>query len=279
MSSIQAVTAAAPRQVPTAGMIWIPPADGGASKGFWLDTRPVTVAEFRRFVRQTGYRTVAEDAGAAGRAPGSLVRAGAGWHYLAGASWRHPEGPGSSISRRDKYPVTHVAYDDAVAYADWAGKDLPTEAEWEYAAHGGLPAATSGLPDDPPDHQARQSHGPGGQDWRTVLLDGQPATAPVACLPANGYGLYDMAGNVWQWTADQFPAEQAAPDDPAGCVPASDPAWGTAGQTATARVIKGGSRRCVPGGCQHEQPASRQRAAARATASHLGFRCVFRPPG
>lgn len=332
MSCTQPVTAPAQRLVPTAGMAWIPgsaagpgtracepvaqPGRAAVIDGFWLDTRPVTIGEFRRFVRQTGYVTIAERSAAdrraaghpAGLGPGSLVFAGAGpdrhagadmppypltgqeagvrahgggWCYVAGACWRRPEGPHSSIIRRDRYPVTHVAYADALAYAHWAGKELPTEAEWERAARGltGAARADALVPADSAGAPGQRPL-PGGPGWRNVLLDGEPGTRPVACQPANDYGIYDLAGNVWEWTADPFPDGAQAAEPATRCLPAAhQPAWTAASPGPdAARVIKGRSLLCAAAGCHHGQPGSRQRAAAGASAGHLGFRCVFRPP-
>jgi sulfatase modifying factor 1 len=216
------------------------PVHAVAVDGFWIDVGPVTVAEFRRFVKQTGHLTVAEqelDPGAYPDAqpellvPGSLVfRTTRGpvdlgdyanwWSYVPGASWRHPEGPGSNVSSRDKHPVTHVAYGDARAYADWAGKDLPTEAEWEYAARGGLDGAVYVWGDDfTPAGRQMANTWQGEFPWQNLMLDGYERTSPVAAFPPNGYGLYDMAGNVWEWTADFFRHRHRADEAKACCVP------------------------------------------------------------
>src|SRR6186997_2219693 len=193
--------------------------------GFLMDARQVTAAEYRRFVRETGYVTVAErpldpadypDADAELLVPGSLVfRETAGpvplddvrswWEYVPGASWKRPAGPGTTINGRDRHPVVQVAYEDAEAYAAWVGKQLPTEAEWEFAARGGLERATFAWGDE---------HTPGGTPmantwqgdfpWQNLKEDGFEGTSPVGSFPPNGYGLYDMCGNVWEWTSDWF---------------------------------------------------------------------------
>ena len=194
-------------------------------EGFWVDTHAVTVAEFRRFVKATGHVTVAErtpdradypDADPALLVPGSLVfRPTPGpadlddhlswWSYVAGADWRHPEGPGSDVYSRARHPVTHVAYADAVAYAAWAGRALPTEAEWEYAARGGLEGARFPWGDDEfPHGKARANTWQGEFPWQNLAIDGFRGTSPWNAFPANGYGLYDMTGNVWEWTCDRY---------------------------------------------------------------------------
>ena len=198
--------------------------------GFWMDTHPVTVAQYRKFVAATGHVTVAQqppDPAAFPGAdpellvPGSLVfQRPAGpvdlrdflnwWAYVPGASWEHPEGPGSGVGRRRRHPVTHVAYEDALAYARFAGKDLPTEAEWEYAARGGLDGAIYAWGDEfAPDGQLLANTWQGDFPWQNLRLDGYEGTSPVGAFPANGYGLLDMTGNVWEWTSDYLHA--AAP--------------------------------------------------------------------
>jgi sulfatase modifying factor 1 len=309
-----------PAVTPTAGMTWIQggqfamgsadfypeerPVHAVAVDGYWIDTRLVTVAQFRRFVKQTGHVTTAErapdpaaypDAQPDLLVPGSLVfRNTPGpvdlrdyanwWAYVPGASWRHPEGPGSDVSRRDKHPVTHVTYADARAYADWAGKDLPTEAEWEYAARGGLDGAVYAWGDDfAPGGRQLANTWQGEFPWQNLMLDGYDGTSPVAAFPANGYGLYDMAGNVWEWTADLFrPRHQVKAPDTACCVPRNPrvSAVHTSGIQATdipRRVIKGGSHLCAPSYCLRYRPAARQGEAVDTSTGHLGFRCVLRP--
>jgi formylglycine-generating enzyme len=331
MSSAEPATAPALRQVPTAGMTWIAggefrmgsadfcpeerPVRAVAVAGFWMDTRPVTVAEFRRFVKQTGHVTVAERApDQAARPgtdaelllPGSLVfrmthgpvdlrESGAWWRYLPGACWRHPEGPGSNVVRRDKHPVTHVAYADAKAYADWAGKELPTEAEWEYAARGGLEGAAYVWGDEfaPGGHQLANTW-QGEFPWQNLALDGYERTSPVASFPPNGYGLYDMTGNVWEWTADIFgqrdqsgrsasAGSSAADADRPCCLPRHPRATESVAASfpvpeVPRRVIKGGSHLCAPGYCLRYRPAARQGGTVDISTTDLGFRCVLRQP-
>src|SRR5436190_3865491 len=191
--------------------------------GFWMDEHLVTVAEFRRFVKATGYVTVAErpldaaqypGADPALLHPGSLVFHQPGgpvylrdvthwWRYTPGAQWRHPAGPGSTLDGLDRHPVTHVAAEDADAYAAWAGKQLPTEAEWELAARGGLDGAVFTWGDEvAPKGQMMANTWQGAFPWRNLRTDGYEGTSPVGSFPPNGYGLYDMAGNVWEWTWD-----------------------------------------------------------------------------
>ena len=331
MSSTEPATTPVLRQVPTAGMTWIPrgefrmgsadfcpeerPVHTVAVAGFWMDTRPVTVAQFRRFVKQTGHVTVAERAPIQAANPGTdpdlllpgsrVFRMTAGpveerefgtwWCYQPGASWRHPDGPGSDLVRRDKHPVTHVAYADAQAYADWAGKELPTEAEWEYAARGGLDGAAYGWGDEfAPAGQQLANVWHGEFPWQNLALDGYERTSPVASFPPNGYGLYDMTGNVWEWTADVFrqrhDSDRAAhPDrsaDETGrpcCPPRHAQATGYLAapfpaRDISSRVIKGGSHLCAPSYCLRYRPAARQGSAVDTSTSDLGFRCVLRQP-
>ena len=202
---------------------------------------PVTVAEFRRFVTATGYVTLAErplnparypDADPALLVPGALVfHRTAGpvnlndfrnwWRYIAGASWRHPEGPRSNTGGRERHPVTQVAYEDAAAYAAWAGKSLPTEAEWEYAARGGLEGAVFVWGDEfAPGGKQMANTWQGEFPWQNLCDDGYEGTSPVGAFPPNGYGLYDMAGNVWEWTSDYFSVNHAVAED-ACCAPSN----------------------------------------------------------
>jgi formylglycine-generating enzyme len=255
---------------------------------FWIDAHPVTVARFRRFVKATDYVTVAEQAPEAkdypGAEPGSLVpgalvfRMTAGpvsledwrqwWSYTPGANWRHPLGPDSTLNGRDLHPVTQVCYADALAYAEWAGKQLPTEAEWEYAARGGLDGedyvwGSEFMPKGRP--MANTWHG--DFPWRhtTPKLSGRPGTTAVRSYAPNGYGLYDMAGNVWEWTSDLLESATAAASC---CAPGPE--------RFARRVIKGGSYLCAPSYCLRYRPAARQGQDVDTATCHLGFRCVVR---
>jgi formylglycine-generating enzyme len=264
-------------------------------EGFWIDRHPVTVAEFRRFVKATGHVTWAEqppqaddypDADPELLVPGSLAfRKTTGpvdlrdvrnwWSWTPGADWRHPEGPESNVGGRELHPVTHVAYADAVAYAAWAGKSLPAEAEWEYAARGGLDGATFTWGDEfAPKGRMMANTWQGEFPWQNLCIDGYEGTSPVESFPSNGYGLYDMAGNVWEWTDDLF-AQQAASESRECCGP-RNPRLSTPDQRFPRRVIKGGSHLCAPNYCLRYRPAARQGETIDTTTSHIGFRCVVR---
>jgi formylglycine-generating enzyme len=302
-------------------MVWIPggeflmgsndfypeerPVHRVAVGGFWMDEHPVTVAEFRRFVKATGYVTWAErspdpadypDADPELLVPGSLVfHPTAGpvdlndyrnwWAWVPGAQWRHPEGPGSTLHGRDRHPVTHVAYADAEAYATWAGKELPTEAEWESAARGGLEGGTFVWGDEfAPKGRLMANTWQGEFPWQNLKLDPHERTSPVKHFPANGYGLLDMAGNVWEWTSDFFtPRHPDEPERPC-CVPRNprvtspDQSYhqGAPGEHIPRRVTKGGSHLCAPNYCLRYRPAARQGEAIDTSTGHIGFRCVMR---
>ena len=196
----------------------------------------------------------------------------------AGGGWRHPEGPGSDLDGRQRHPVTHVAYPDALAYASWAGKSLPTEAEWEYAARGGLDGAPYCWGDEfAPKGRMMANTWQGEFPWQNLLLDRYEGTSPVGAFPPNGYGLQDMAGNVWEWTADPY-TNGHNPDLPTACCAPNSP---TTAEPATAdaiaaHVIKGGSHLCAPNYCLRYRPAARQRETVDTSTCHLGFRCVLR---
>jgi sulfatase modifying factor 1 len=262
-----------------------------AVDGFWMDECAVTAAEFRRFVRETGYVTVCErpldpadypDAEPELLVPGALVfRKTAGpvdlgdfrnwWEYVPGAHWKRPEGPGSTINGRDRHPVVQVAYEDAEAYARWAGKELPTEAEWEYAARGGLDGAVFAWGDEHfPDGKAMANSWQGEFPWQNLKLDGYEGTSPVGSFPPNGYGLYDTCGNVWEWTTDFFRVGRTG-ETRACCAPPL-----MAGERFPRRVIKGGSHLCAPNYCLRYRPAARQGEAVDTSTGHIGFRCVIR---
>jgi sulfatase modifying factor 1 len=288
-----------------------------AVDGFWIDEHPVTVAAFRRFVKETGYVTVAErpldparypDADPELLHPGSLVfyqtsgpvdlrDVSQWWRYTPGASWRHPRGPGSTLDGLDRHPVTHVAAEDVDEYAAWAGKDLPTEAEWEYAARGGLDGTTFTWGEDPtPRGMAMANTWHGEFPWQNRKAPDERGTSPVRSFPPNGFGLFDMAGNVWEWTSDYFarsggsggsggfagqPAESRAccvPRNPRVTSAADSMVPGQPGAEIPRRVIKGGSHLCAPNYCLRYRPAARQGEAVDTSTQHLGFRCISRRP-
>ena len=306
----------APAAVP--GMRWIPggtfamgsehfypeerPVHHATVDGFWMDETSVTAGQFRRFVRETTYVTLAErplesslypDADPELLVPGSLVFCPTSgpvdlndyrnwWEYMPGASWRRPGGKGTTINGRDLHPVVHIAYEDAEAYAAWAGKDLPSEAEWEYAARGGLDRAVFAWGDEhEPGGTAMANTWQGEFPWQNAKLDRYEGTSPVGSFPPNGYGLYDVCGNVWEWTSDWFTARHRDEVESPCCVPrnprVTDPG-AQAGETIPRRVIKGGSYLCAPSYCLRYRPAARQGQAIDSSTTHLGFRCILRPP-
>lgn len=276
--------------------------------GFWMDTTAVTVAEFQRFVKATGHVTTAEiapdpadypDADPALLVPGSLVFTSPPgpvslddytqwWSFTPGADWRHPEGADSNIGGRERHPVTHVSYFDAQAYAAWAGKELPTEAEWEFAARGGLDRQAYVWGDhDSPGGRPGGNVWQGQFPWENLLEDGYERTAPVGKFRPNGYGLFDMAGNVWEWTADHYTSDHAHSSKnvaPASscCIPRNPRAEfateALAGEPYARRVIKGGSHLCAPNYCLRYRPAARQGESEESSTCHVGFRCIIRIP-
>jgi len=266
---------------------------------FWLDRCEVTNADFGRFVADTGHVTVAErpldeaafpDLAPEDRAPGALVFTPTDgpvdlrdwsrwWRWQPGASWRRPEGPGSSIEGRLDHPVVQVAYPDAAAYARWAGKRLPTEAEHEHAARGGgddrSPFAWGDAPYPGGVPQAHTWLGRFPYDWGGA---GGPTTAPVGSYPANGLGLLDMIGNVWEWTSD-FYAPRHVPPGTAPVDAGTRPsllaaASAEAGSTVPRRVLKGGSYLCSPDYCLRFRPSARSPQADDTATTHIGFRCA-----
>ncbi|HXV25163.1 MAG TPA: formylglycine-generating enzyme family protein [Alphaproteobacteria bacterium] len=298
---------------PYPGMVWIPggtftmgddderseerAAHQVSVSGFWIDRHEVTNAQFAAFVEATGYRTVAErgldpkerpDLPPELLAPGAtvfhqpdgllnLVDISQWWRYVPGADWRHPTGPDSSIKGKANHPVVNVAHEDALAYARWLGSELPSEAQWEFASRGGLDRQTYAWGEDyyNPVDGWRANSWQGAFPLKDSGADGYRSIAPVGCYAANGYGLFDMIGNVWEYTADWYlpghPSASAA--NPKG--PTHEAAVSYSGAVGPLVVIKGGSWLCAPNFCARYRPAARQPQELGLGASHLGFRTVI----
>jgi formylglycine-generating enzyme len=312
---------AARRPAPARGMAWVPggtfamgsddwypeerPVHPVAVDGFWMDEHSVTVAEFRRFVKATGYVTLAErppdaalypGADPALLVPGSLVfHRTPGpvnlqdyrnwWSYVPGASWRSPYGSGSTLHGLDRHPVTQISFEDAEAYAAWAGKALPTEAEWEFAARGGLEGATYAWGNEfAPRGRMMANTWQGEFPWENLLLDKFEGTSPVASFAPNGYGLFDVTGNVWEWTVDWYAPRHpdavehacCAPVNPRNHSPDGSRGTGMPGADIPRRVTKGGSHLCAPNYCHRYRPAARQAEPIDSATCHIGFRCIIR---
>jgi len=304
--------------LPTANMIFVPgstflmgsdnhypeeaPAHSVTVDGFWIDQYAVTNEQFERFVEKTNYVTWAERPPRAEDYPGAkpemlrpasvVFRKPNGrvdlrnhynwWTYIPGADWRHPEGPTSSIDNRPQHPVVHIAYEDAEAYAKWIGKDLPTEAEWEFAARGGLDGSAYAWGDEySPNGKQMANTWQGEFPWQNSMLDGYEGTAPVGQFPPNGYGLFDMIGNVWEWTTDWYAAHHPAQK---ACCSGSvahghregsyDPS--TPDIKIARKVIKGGSFLCAPNYCRRYRPAARMAQPIDTSTCHVGMRLVIR---
>jgi formylglycine-generating enzyme required for sulfatase activity len=309
---------------PDEGMVWVPgglfrmgssvhypeeaPSHLAQVDGFWMDCHTVTNDQFRRFVEATQYVTVAErrpsradypDARPEQLMPASAVFRNPGrrvdlrepyhwWIYVKGAQWRHPRGPGTSVRKLGNHPVVQVAWEDVQAYAAWVGKDLPTEAEWEFAARGGLDDAeyawgSEFMPDGKPMANTWQGEFP----IENLVLDGYEWTAPVGSFPANGYGLHEMTGNVWEWTTDWYSAQHDSSADHPCCAPVNpvgavreqsyDPAFPAV--RVPRKVIKGGSYLCAQNYCRRYRPAARSPQQIDTPTCHLGFRCIVRRRG
>lgn len=281
------------------------PAHPVSVDGFWIDRTPVTNRDFARFVAATGHVTLAErvpdaqdypGADPALLVPGSLVFCQPDafgdpedwtrwWQFVPGADWRHPQGPGSDLADREDHPVVHVCHSDAQAYALWAGKVLPTEAEWEYAARGGLEGARFPWGEDlAPGGIHRANTWQGHFPEENLALDGHVGTSPVTFYPPNAYGLFDMIGNVWEWTDDWYRPRHAAPAAKACCVPRNPRGGGLvesfdpAAPGVPRKVLKGGSHLCAPNYCRRYRPAARQPQTLDTASVHIGFRCVRRVP-
>jgi formylglycine-generating enzyme len=303
------------------GMVWIPggtfrmgsdchypeeaPVHRVTVDGFWIDRAPVTNREFRAFVEATGYVTLAEVEPDPKDYPGALphmLKPGSlafsppdhpvdlrnfanWWAFKFGANWRRPYGKGSSIRGRDDHPVVQIAYRDAEAYAAWAGKELPTEAEWEFAARGGLDGAEFAWGDEfmpGGRHMANTWHG--NFPHENLATDGYARTSPVDAFPPNGFGLLDMIGNVWEWTTDWYSAKHAADAPKACCIPENPRGGSESGSydpcqpqiKIPRKVVKGGSHLCAPNYCRRYRPAARHAQPIDTSMSHVGFRCVNR---
>src|SRR5579863_7441253 len=274
--------------------------------GFWMDRYAVTNKLFSQFVKATGYRTLAErdlnpadfpGAPQENLVPGSMVfKKTRGpvnlkeytnwWSWVPGTSWRKPLGPHSSIKDLGQHPVVHVAYEDAEAYARWAGKELPTEAEWERAARGGLEGKKFTWGNDHfPEGRVMANSWQGEFPWQNTALDGFEGTSLVGIFPPNGYGLFDMAGNVWEWTSDWYVHHHADEIVKPCCGPASNPRITSSDKSYDPRqpqfhiprkVVKGGSYLCAPNYCLRYRPAARQPQMIDTSMSHIGFRCIVR---
>lgn len=278
-----------------------------AVDGFWIDRTPVTNRQFKQFVNATCHVTDAQIVPDPKDYPGALeemLYAGSlvfsplpritdltdwsqWWSFMRGANWRHPYGPGSNIRGLDDHPVVHVSYSDATAYARWAGKDLPTEAEWEFAARGGLEAEEFAWGDAlMPGGKHMANIWQGNFPVQNLGEDGYERTSPVTAFPPNGYGLHDMIGNVWEWTADWWSSKHVA-DAKNPCCILQNPRGGREDASYDPRlpdiriprkVLKGGSHLCAPNYCRRYRPAARHAEPVDTSTSHVGFRCVVRMP-
>ena len=273
---------------------------------FRIDEMPVTNRQFSGFIEETGYRTLAEIAPDPKDYPGmdpNLAHAGSllfqrtpgpvdlsdfsqWWTFSMGTDWRHPHGPASTLDGLDDHPVVHVAFSDAEAYANWAGKALPTEAEWEFAARGRLEGADYAWGDElAPGGRMLANYWQGAFPYGNTLEDGYERTSPVGTYPANSYGLYDMIGNVWEWTTDWYAQPRIDRKSKGSCCVPSNPRGATkresldphmTGLPIGRKVLKGGSHLCAPNYCQRYRPGARHPQAIDSATSHIGFRCIVR---
>jgi formylglycine-generating enzyme required for sulfatase activity len=312
------------RQAPFSDMVWVPattyrmgsdqhypeerPVHPVSVDGFWMDRYPVTNERFRRFVEATGHVTFAEIPPDPAQYPGALehmLYAGSlvfvrpdrpvdlrhmqnWWTFMRDADWQHPRGPKTSIAGLDRHPVVHVTFGDAEAFARWEGKALPTEAEWELASRGGIADATYAWGEDfLIDGRHMANTWQGEFPWQSLGTDGYEGTSPVDAFDANGYGLHDMIGNVWEWTTDWYVATHPAEAVKACCTPTNprgpqetesyDPSQPNI--RIPRKVIKGGSHLCAPNYCRRYRPAARFPEPIDTSTCHLGFRCIVRPEG
>ncbi len=315
-------TSDAPIEPPFPDMVWIPgatykmgsdqhypeerPVHRVSVDGFWIDRYPVTNERFARFVEATSHVTFAEIPPDPAQYPGALpdmlyagslvfVRPGGPvdtkdfrnwWTFMRDADWRHPQGASSSLEGRERHPAVHVTFGDAEVFASWEGKTLPTEAEWELAARGGLDGKPYAWGDEfIPDNTYMANTWQGEFPWQNLGSDGFEGTSPVGTFAPNGYGLYDMIGNVWEWTTDWYVAKHAgevlkaccAPRNPRG--PREDESFDQCQPDIRIprKVIKGGSHLCAPNYCRRYRPAARFPEPIDTSTSHLGFRCIVRP--
>jgi formylglycine-generating enzyme required for sulfatase activity len=303
-------------------MVWVPggtfamgsnkhypeerPAHPVTVDGFWMDRFPVTNERFSAFVESTRHVTFAEIPPRAEDYPGAAsdkLFAGSlvfvkpatrvdtrnlthWWHWVRAADWRHPTGPESGLDGLEQHPVVHVTFDDAEAFANWAGKSLPTEAEWECAARAGLDGAPYAWGDEflPGDRYLANTW-QGEFPWQNTMLDGYERTSPVGAFPPSAYGLFDMIGNVWEWTVDWYRPSHPAQETKTCCVPLNprrelaednyDPCQPAI--RIPRRVLKGGSHLCSPNYCRRYRPAARFPQPIDTSACHVGFRCIVRP--
>jgi len=274
--------------------------------GFHIDAYPVTTAQYRDFVKATGYLTVAERAANPDDYPGArpelLVPSSTvfkrpdrlvdmhnpynWWTYVPGANWRYPQGPGVDPGFIEDHPVVHVAFEDAQAFATWSGKELPTEAEWEFACRGGLDGAPYAWGDVfEPGGKSLANTWQGHFPYSNLLTDGFEWTSPVGSFPPNGHGLYDMIGNVWEWTTDWYQVHKESAQGRPCCASSVNPTGGLMHGSFDPRmpeiriprkVMKGGSYLCAPNYCQRYRPAARMAQPIDTSTCHLGFRCVRR---
>jgi sulfatase modifying factor 1 len=321
-------TTSPPGRPPAREMVWIPggsflmgsdhhypeeaPAHRVRLEGFWIDRSPVTNAQFQAFVKATGHITLAERPADSALYPGArpeLLQPSSivfvppsgpvsggdpyrWWQYVAGADWRHPEGPGSSIRGRERHPVVHVAHSDAAAFAAWAGKSLPSEIEWERAARGGLEGAEYAWGGElHPGGRMLANTWQGDFPHHNSRLDGWERTSPVGTYPANGFGVLDMIGNVWEWTDDWYQDHDVAVGERPMAAPngaccevverlaasreASIDPLSQHGAIAR-KVVKGGSFLCAPSYCRRYRPAARMPQGIDTSTCHMGFRCIVR---
>lgn len=281
------------------------PAHRVSVRSFWIDSTEVTNGQFAEFVRATGYVTTAErpvdweelkkqlppntpKPPEENLQPGSIVftppdhavpwdSIDRWWTWTPGASWRHPQGPASSIEGKDTLPVVQVSWEDAAAYATWAGKRLPTEAEWEFAARGGLDGAHFVWGDEQYSETHPQCNAwQGDFPWRNTAQDGFPRVAPVKSFKHNGYGLFDMAGNVWEWCQDWYRPDAYQHAAGSTTAPVSNPCCTSpSDSTAPERVMRGGSFLCHPSYCASYRPSARRGQTPDSATEHHGFRCAM----